>query len=136
VKSVNAFRRGIFENMFLVGHLAELSGLPEIPRYRGTHPKGLDGDEAAYDYLERCGDLWRGRPLLAKWLRGIYDHPVVQEDVRRHLEHMKALADDSLPAGDRARLEGENTMLRSEARLTATDRRIAEEIVPRLFAMS
>jgi hypothetical protein len=126
----------MFENLFLAGHLAELPVLPEVPRYKGTHPKGLDTDEAAYDYLERCGDLWRGRPLLAKWLRAIHDHPVVQEDLKRHLAHLKALAADDIAAGDRARLEGENTTLRSEARLQTTDAQIAQEIVPKLFAVA
>jgi hypothetical protein len=134
-KSVDAFRRALFENLFLAGHLAEIETLPEIPRYRGTHPKGLDTDEAAYDYLERCGDLWRGRPLLAKWLRAIYEHPVVKADLKRHLEHLKALCADDVTAGDRARLEGENTTLRSDSRLATTNRAIAEEIVQRLFVV-
>jgi tetratricopeptide (TPR) repeat protein len=134
-RSVNAFRRGMFENLFLVGHLAELPVLPEIPRYKGIHPKGLDNDDAAYDYLERCGDLWRGRPLLTRWLRAIYEHPTVQDDLNRHLAHLKALSADDLSAGDQARLEGENTALRNEARLRDTDRRIAEDVVPKIFSV-
>jgi tetratricopeptide (TPR) repeat protein len=135
-RSVNAFRRGMFENIFLAGHLAELDVLPETPRYRGTHPKGLDSDDAAYDYLERCGDLWRGRPLLQRWVRSIYEHPTVQDDLRRHRDHLKALSAEAIEAGERARLEGENTSLRSDGRLASTDRSIAEELVKKLFIVS
>jgi tetratricopeptide (TPR) repeat protein len=135
VRSVNAFRRGIFENLFLVARLTNSEIFANVPTYAGTHYKGLDHEYAAFDYLDRCGDLWRGRPLLSRWLRGVYEHKVVREDVRRHLEHLRLLVADDLSPGDRARLEGENTALRSEARLARTDAQIAREISASLFAI-
>ena len=134
-KSVNAFRRGLFENAYMMRELVELDGLPESPTYRGLHPKGLDSEDAAFDYVERCGDLWRGRPILQRWLRAIYEHPVVQEELRRHRAHLKALGAEDVAAGERARLEGENTTLRSEARLATTDQRIAQEIAAKIFVV-
>ncbi len=135
VKSVNAFRRGLFENSYMMRELVDLDSLPDVPTNRGVHPKGLDSEDAAFDYLERCGDLWRGRPLLQRWLRAIYEHSIVQDDLRRHRAHLKALGASDIAAGERARLEGENTTLRSETRLGLSDRRIAQEIVARIFAV-
>ena len=40
-----------------------------------------------------------------------------------------------LPPGERARLEGENTALRSDARLAQTDRHIAKEVCEQLFRL-
>jgi tetratricopeptide (TPR) repeat protein len=132
-RSVGAFRRAIFENLFLVARLTNSEIVSDVPSYSGTHYKGLDSEHAAVDYLERCGDLWRGRPLLGRWLRSIYEHETVQEDVRRHVSHLRALVRPDLTPGDRARLEGENTSLRSEARLQEDDRDIARSVCERLF---
>ena len=133
VRSVNAFRRAIFENLFLVARLTDAKIVSDVPRYAGTHYKGLDCEDAAGDYLDRCGDLWDGRPLLTRWLRGIYEHDTVQSDIQRHVVHLRTLMRGDLSPGDRARLEGENTALRSESRLTSTDRAIAQELCERMF---
>lgn len=132
-RSVNALRRGIFENLYLVARITDSDVFSDVPRYRGTHYKGLDHEDAALDYLDRCADLWRGRPLLKRWLRAIYEHELVREDVQKHLKHLRRLVRADLSPGDRARIEGENTALRSEERLAANDRRIAREICIRLF---
>ena len=132
-RSVNAFRRAIFENLFLVARITDSDIFSDVPTYRGTHYKGLDCEDAAIDYLERCGDLWRGRPLLGRWLRGIYEHTTVRQDVKTHIKHLRKLVAEDLSPGERARFEGENTALRSEARLGTTDRDIAKEICARLF---
>ncbi len=132
-RSVNAFRRGIFENLFLVARLTDSDIFSDVPTYPGTHYKGLDCEDAAIDYIDRCGDLWRGRPILGRWLRGIYEHSSVREDVRAHIDHLRTLTATDLTPGDRARVEGENTALRNELRLTDSDRAIATEICDRLF---
>jgi len=135
-RSVSAFRRAIFENLFLVARLTNSEILSDVPSYNGTHYKGLDGEHAAVDYLDRCGDLWRGRPLLGRWLRSIYEHETVQADVKRHVGHLRTLIRPDLSPGERARLEGENTALRSDQRLGRTDRQIAGQILERLFRIS
>ena len=135
-RSVNAFRRAIFENLYLVARLADSDPITDVPTYKGTHPKGLDSEEAAVDYMERCGDMWRGRPLLGRWLRAIYEHPTVRDELRQHVEQLRQMGGDALDPGIRARLEGQNTSLRSEARLAQSDRRIAAEIAARLFSVS
>jgi tetratricopeptide (TPR) repeat protein len=132
-RSVGAFRRAIFENLFLVARLTNSEILSDVPSYSGTHYKGLDSENAAVDYFDRCGDLWRGRPLLGRWLRAVYEHPVVQDDVKQHVQHLRVLVRSDLTPGERARLEGANTALRSELRLSATDRDVARELCERLF---
>lgn len=133
LRSVSALRRAIFENLHLAARLSDVEPLADIPSYRGTHPKALDTEDAAFDYDERCGDLWLGRPLLRRWLRAIYEHPLVRADVERHLGLLRRLADPSVEAGERARLEGEHTALRSESRLSATDKQVTAEVMARLF---
>lgn len=132
-RSVGAFRRAIFENLFLVARLTNSEIVSDVPSYSGTHYKGLDSEHAAVDYLDRCGDLWRGRPLLGRWLRGIYEHDSVREDIRRHVKQVRTLVRSDLGPGERARLEGENTSLRSSQRLTQSDRAIAGELCKKLF---
>ncbi|MDJ0975553.1 MAG: tetratricopeptide repeat protein [Planctomycetota bacterium] len=132
-RSVNAFRRAILENLYLVARITDSEVFSDLPRYAGTHYKGLDHEDAALDYLDRCADLWRGRPILKRWLRAIYEHPVVRKDVQQHAKHLRRLVDEELEPGERARIEGENTTLRSEARLAQTDRDITREISMRLF---
>jgi len=132
-RSVGAFRRAIFENLFLVARLTNAEIMSDVPSYSGTHYKGLDNEHAAVDYLDRCGDLWRGRPLLGRWLRSIYEHKTVRADVKRHVQHLRSLVKPDLGPGERARLEGENTALRSEIRLSTSDRDIARELCERLF---
>ncbi len=132
-RSVNAFRRAIFENLFLVARLTDSDLFSDVPTYRGTHYKGLDHEDAALDYLDRCGDMWRGRPLLGRWLRAVYEHPIVRSDVRRHIEHLRTLVEPDLHPGRRAQVEGENTALRDANRLAQTDRTIATELCDRLF---
>jgi hypothetical protein len=107
----------------------------EVPTDPGTHPKGLDSEGAAHDYVDRCGDFWFGRPVLQRWLKDIAEHPTVADDVRRHLRHLRALNADDVKAGDRARIEGENTALRSAARLATADRKIAGEVLARVFVL-
>ncbi len=131
-RSVGAFRRAIFENLFLVARITN-SAITDVPSYSGTHYKGLDSEHAAVDYLERCGDLWRGRPLLVRWLRSIYEHDTVRSDVRRHVQHLRTLIRPDVGPGERARLEGENTALRSEERLSRDNRAIAKYVCERLF---
>jgi tetratricopeptide (TPR) repeat protein len=158
--SVNAFRRGIFANLYLPALVCErpqredLGGkggdddgdrdddrdddkddAPAHPTDAGAHPKGLDSEDAASDYVDRCGDLWFGRPVLQRWLDGIRNHPTVAGDVERHLAHLKALAGGTLSAGDRARIEGENTTLRSGDRRDATDRKVAADVLAAVFAL-
>lgn len=132
-RSVNALRRAMFENLYLAARISDSDVIDDIPTYRGTHPKGLDSEEAALDYDERCGDLWRGRPLLRRWLRAIYEHPAVRADIQKHVAHLRRLADEATEPRERARLEGENTALRSEARLAQNDRAIAQELATKLF---
>lgn len=132
-RAVHAFRSAIFENLFLVARLTNSEILSTVPRTSGTHVKGMDTEGLAADYLDRCGDLWRGRPILSRFLRAIYEHPLVKADVEQHMAHVKELAREDLPIGDRARLEGSNTTLRAEERLAATDAQVARDIVERLF---
>jgi len=134
-RSVNAFRRGIFENLFLVARLTDSDLFSDVPTYRGTHYKGLDHEDAAVDYLDRCGDLWRSRPLLRRWLRGIYEHDLVRSDVREHLEHLHTLTRSSLSPGDRAQVEGRNTALRDALRLERSDAEIAQQLCERMFRL-
>jgi tetratricopeptide (TPR) repeat protein len=151
--SVGAFRRGFFANLHLPDHLTETPSQKDadgegggrvepaapssdVPTDAGTHPKGLDSEDAAHDYLDRCGDLWFGRPVLQRWLREIRDHEAVRADVDLHLEQVKELSSGSLSAGDRARLEGRNTALRSAERLATTDRAIAKDVLARVFVLS
>src|SRR5690606_9064918 len=72
--SVNAFRRGIFANLYLPALVTEQpptdgpdddeeedgedDKAPRHPTDAGAHPKGLDSKNAARDYVDRCGDLW------------------------------------------------------------------------------
>jgi tetratricopeptide (TPR) repeat protein len=143
--SVNALRRGFFANLHLPALLCERPGedldLPAPPEDGSTgadgvsHPKGLDNAPAAHDYLDRCGDLWFGRPVQQRWLDGIRRHPVVEADVARHIAHLKALSQQGLAPGERARIEGENTALRSAARLAASDRRIAADVLAVVFSL-
>lgn len=135
VASVGAFRRGIFENLHLACQLANVPVPREVPSYRGTHPRELDSEEAAGEYIDRCGDLWMGRPLLQHWLRAIYLHPRVQEDVQRHLDQVKGLSTLELTPGQVARMEGENAVLRSPARLESTNRKIAEDAMRQVFKL-
>ncbi len=107
----------------------------DVPTDPGTHPKGLDSEAAAHDYVDRCGDFWFGRPVLQRWLHEIATHPVVAKEVVRHLDHLKALNADGVTAGARARIEGENTALRSAARLANTDRKIAAEVLAKVFVL-
>jgi tetratricopeptide (TPR) repeat protein len=136
VASVDAFRRGFFENLFLAARVADVEEPKEVPRNAGAHPKGLDCEESALDYFDRCGDLWRGRPLLQKFVRGIWEHPIVRDDVSKHIEHVTTLGRSGLPAGEQARIEGQNAFLRSEQRLAATDKQVAEEVVAVVFKVS
>jgi tetratricopeptide (TPR) repeat protein len=149
--SVNAFRRGFFANLHLPDHLTETpirregerdheteSETPsraDVPTDAGTHPKGLDSEDAAHDYLDRCGDLWFGRPIVQRWLREVRDHPLVVQDVDLHLEQVKELSAGTLSAGERARLEGRNTALRSLDRLAATDRAVAADALSKIFVL-
>jgi tetratricopeptide (TPR) repeat protein len=154
--SVNAFRRGFFANLYLPAMLCEKPRSDDVPpddredderdsdsdrakaahpTDSGTHPKGLDGENAAHDYLDRCGDFWLGRPVLQRWLDGIREHPLVRSDVERHLAQLKSLQSKDLGAGDRARLEGENTTLRSPERLEITDRKIAADVLAHVFSL-
>ncbi len=135
VASVGAFRRAIFENVHLACRLAGEPAPRDIPSYRGTHPKELDSDDAAAEYIDRCGDLWMGRVLLQRWIRAIYRHPRVQDDLRRHLEQVRALATLELTPGEVARLEGENAVLRDAKRLEATNRPIAEDAMRLVFTL-
>lgn len=151
--SVNAFRRGFFANLYLPAMLCE-KPMPEIasvesageggsdetrrtehPSDDGTHPKGLDGEGAAHDYIDRCGDFWFGRPVVQRWLDGIHGHPVVKSDLEKHLDHLRRLQDKELAAGARARLEGENTTLRAAERIAATDRTIAADVLASVFTL-
>jgi tetratricopeptide (TPR) repeat protein len=134
VRSVGAFRRGFFENVHLAARLAD-GPLPEnVPSYRGTHPKGLDSEDAARDYTERCGDLWMGRPLLRRWLAGIYEHPRVRAELETHVDLLRSLQDESLSPGERARREGADAALRDPTRLTQTDTTIARDVMRTVFA--
>ena len=108
--------------------------------YRRVHDlldrKGLDNESAANDYLDRCGDFWMGRPIVQRWLDGILHHPTVDADLRRHVRHVKELAASDLTSGARARIEGENTTLRSPARLAATDRTVAADVLAQVFTLA
>ena len=134
-RSVNAFRRGIFENVHLAAHLADLEPPADVPSYRGTHPKELDGLEAAAEYTDRCGDLWLGRTLLRSWLRGIYEHPLVQADLKRHIEQVAELATKPWTAGEIAQREGANAALRSPQRLAQTDALVAADVMKQVFRL-
>ena len=57
----------------------------------------------------------------------------MREDVKQHVAHLRTLVRSDLSPGERARLEGENTALRSDARLAQTDRDIARQLTERLF---
>jgi hypothetical protein len=136
VRSVNAFRRGIFENVHLAVSLADVEPPPFVPTFRGTHPKELDGEDAALEYGDRCGDLWMGRELLRAWLKGIYEHPIVQDELKRHLEHVMTLSKQELSLGEAARLEGQNAVLRAPERLAKTDAQIAKDVMAQVFRLS
>ncbi|MFV1957828.1 MAG: tetratricopeptide repeat protein [Planctomycetota bacterium] len=133
VRSVNAFRRGIFENVYLACRLADLDPPPEVPMCRATHPKELDHEDAAVEYTDRCGDLWLGRPLLQRWIRAIYLHPHVQEDLSRHLAQVRTLATMGLGPGEAAQLEGANAALRNPMRLAQNDPDGATDVMRRVF---
>ena len=133
VQSVSSFRRGIFENMHLACRLAGVPSPDNIPRFRGTHPRELDSEDAAHEYVDRCGDLWTGRPILERWLRAIYLHPTVQADLARHMEQIRTLLTPDLAPGEAARIEGENAVLRCDERLAAADREIAESAMQETF---
>jgi tetratricopeptide (TPR) repeat protein len=107
----------------------------EVPTDSGTHPKGLDSDAAANDYVDRCGDLWFGRPVVQRWLHEIAEHATVKEDLAKHLEQLHALSGEKITHGERARIEGQNTTLRSGERLSGTDRAIAADILSRIFVL-
>ena len=160
--SANAFRRGFFANLWLPPMLAEKPGPdlddadvpegpippnvgpdpsePAPPSDPGTHPDGLDTYHAAHDYLDRCGDFWIGRPILQQWLDGIREHPIVVADVAKHVVQVKALSSreegKALTAGERARIEGENTALRDTVRLSATDREVARDVLAKVFSLA
>lgn len=114
---------------------AEGDGAPEHPTDAGASTKGLDGKDAARDYVDRCGDLWFGRPVLQRWLEGVRRHPLVEADLVRHREQVAALGNRGLSAGERARLEGENTSLRSAERLSASDRAVAADVLAKVFSL-
>lgn len=160
--SVAAFRRAFFANLHLPEMLAEVprkrrgeeaeeagdgaggqgaSGAenaesPDIPSDAGMSPKGLDGESAAGDYVDRCGDFWFGRPVIQRWMYGIRRHAIVEADVKSHLDHLNALQSKELAAGERARLEGRNTALRSPERLAKENRQIAEAVLAKVFTLA
>ena len=137
VRSVSALRQAIFGNLFTVARLVDSEVLSDVPSTAGTHCRtDLQCEHAAGHYMDRCGDLWKGRPILVRWLRGIYEHPLVRADVETHIAHMRILADPDLTPGERARLEGENTVLRSEARLASTDSDVARDLCVALFRVA
>ena len=135
VGSVNAFRRGIFENVHLTCRLGGVRAPADVPTSLATHPRELDHEDAAVEYMERCGDLWLGRPLLQAWVRQIYLHPTVQEELLRHFEQVRALQVQDLAPGEAAALEGANAALRSPDRLAQTDERIATDVMGRVFKL-
>ena len=132
-RSVNAFRRGAFENVHLTRQLADMKPLESVPSSTATHPRGLDHEDAALEYMDRCGDLWLGRPVLRKWVRQIYLHPRVQEDLGHHFEQVAKLQTETLSPGEAAALEGANAALRSADRLALTDKEIAADVMRRVF---
>ncbi len=137
VRSVSALRQAIFGNLFTVARIVDAHVLSDVPSTAGTHCRtDLQCEHAAGHYMDRCGDLWKGRPILVRWLRGIYEHPTVQAELKTHIAHMRTLADPELSPGERARLEGENTVLRSEVRLAATDGDVARDLCESLFRIS
>jgi tetratricopeptide (TPR) repeat protein len=95
----------------------------------GSHPKGLDSEAAAHDYMDRCGDFWVGRPLLQAWLDGVRRAAPVVEDIRKHLKQVVGLQAKKMSHGERARLEGENAVLRGAGRLAGSDRDIASRVL-------
>ena len=127
-RSVGAFRRGIFENLHLAARLAELESPPSLPSYRGTHPKELDTEDAAFEYSDRCGDLWAGRPLLRDWLRGIIEHPTVRDALRRHTEPRRSPREQELSPREAARSERSNATLRDPDPLARTDVEVAADV--------
>ncbi len=131
--SVDAFRRGIFENVYLACRLADIEAPSGLPSYRGTHPRELDNADAATEYVDRCGDLWLGRPLLQKWIKAIYLHPIVQKDLAVHLEQIRALESGRLDPAETARLEGANAVLRDMKRLLETDTAITYDVMDQVF---
>lgn len=147
--SVSAFRRGFFANLHLPPILCEKPSVTagdddeeggrkkreELPSDQGTHPKGLDGEGAAHDYVDRCGDFWFGRPVVQRWLDGIRSHPLVTLEIEKHLHHLRQLQSKDLAAGARAQIEGENTTLRSLERIASTDRGIAADVLAKVFAL-
>jgi hypothetical protein len=139
---VNAFRRGLFANLPLPALLCarppETAGPGGVEALDGAglDRKGLDNESAANDYLDRCGDFWMGRPIVQRWLDGILHHPTVDADLRRHVRHVKELAASDLTSGARARIEGENTTLRSPVRLAATDRTVAADVLAQVFTLA
>jgi len=52
------------------------------------------------------------------------------------VRHVKELSGTDLSAGARARVEGENTTLRSPARLAATDRTVATDVLAQVFTLA
>lgn len=134
-RSVNAFRRGILENVFLACKLADLDPPPDVPSYRGTHPRELDSEVAAEEYVDRCGDLWIGRPLLQRWIRAIYVHPIVQKDLTLHLEQVGTLAAGRLAAHEVGGVEGANAVLRDPVRLTETDAEVTRDVMRQVFRL-
>lgn len=130
--SVGAFRRGFFENAYIVHRLVDVPD-PRMPACPNTSPRRLDGNDAAAEYADRCGDLWKGRPLLLAWVRHLYEHPLVQADLDRHRTQVNALLARPLPPGEIARIEGENAVLRCAERLEATNREIAEAALAAVF---
>jgi hypothetical protein len=107
----------------------------EAPTDPGAHPKGLDSEAAAHDYMDRCGDFWVGRPLLQAWLDGIRRAAPVIEDIRKHLKQVVGLQARKMSHGERARLEGENAVLRGPGRLAGSDREIASKVLAEVMVL-
>ena len=78
---------------------------------------------------------WSNTPEKGAKLRVLRWSRFVQGDIDRHLSHLRELGREGLGAGERARIEGENTTLRSAERLQATDAKIAAEVLAKVYAL-
>ena len=131
-------RRGVRDDADDATLDADLHGAlhgEENPTDPGAHPKGLDSEAAAHDYMDRCGDFWIGRPLLQAWLDGVRRAAPVVEDIRKHLKQVVGLQARKMSHGERARLEGENAVLRGAGRLAGSDRDIASRVLSEVMVI-
>ncbi len=84
----------------------------------------------ATDYLNEYRGLWEGKTDALAFLRAVYFHPTVQEEIAAYIKHLRSLARTE-NVGVRIPFAEAVSKLKSIERLTANNHPIADDVSPR-----